>query len=1108
MCLTREQTLNNFTPDHILDSAPFLLSAIDLYNWGPFGGRHEMAVHPQGTAIIGPTGSGKTTIVDALLTLIVAQPRYNLASSGGLESDRSLVAYVRGITGGGDELSDPSQVARKGKTVTGIAATFSSQGQQIQIGAIIWIDSSSSANADRKDLWIFSENPDQRLDEWLTAHHEGGARRLKQLGRETAGIRVFETRKSYLAHIRRFFEVSDNAFNLLNRAAGLKQLNSVDEIFREWVLDDNAKFDRALEVAKEFDDLTGIHAELLTAREQHASLAPLQPLHSDYIEAAQSLEDSIRLEQLLSAWFASQGELLWQREIDQLNELITTQDRLLDEQEKAGHRQQEIVQQCYTDYLKLGGDSVEHLKVSIGHQRRFLTDRRENLDQFTKLAGNLGIEVPEQFDEAAYRAIHATCNESQQKLEPVLEEAQAAVDHLRGRLSTINERLSELKQGLADARSRPDSNIPPAFQHFRESMAEALSLEAGELPFLAELIEVKGDEHAWRGAIERALGAHRLRVLVPSTLMQDALEWVNARDNRLHVRLLAAEDAPGTVKFLSDGFANKLNFKPHRLRDAMKKLLADIDRHCVENTEILRETPFAMTREGTLSGRAGQFEKRDDRALTDNWLTGFSNRDLLDNLQHSMTSQQQEITTITQALKPKEDALRKYRSQSDSASRLLEEPFDKMDVLSASAELENLETRLDNLTKRDSEMTSAKAKYDEALRVQEDIRHQIQQLSRESGELSTRLESASAEQTKYRTRDSEPLDDDQTQFVSARVSAVEKAAELVDAERTTMASARQDSIEYGNRVNAFTEKLVRQMEKAKRVDTGALTDYATEMSEIPAFLERLTVLEKEALPAKLKRFMEYLNQASDQGVVQLLAEIDAEVGRIEDRIEDLNQTLRRVDYQEGNFLQLAPSRVRHESLHTLDQALNRLRRAKLSEDDQGEAQYAALQELVGLLREASANRSNLRSRALLDPRYRLHFAYEVVKRESNEIIDRRTSSKGGSGGEKEIIASYILTASLAYALCPDGMSRPRFGTVILDEAFSKSSQAVAGRIVTALKEFGLHALFVTPNKELQLLRQHTRAAVLVHRKGSQATLTPLSWREIDVHASAGVRQPS
>ena len=82
----------------------YLLRTLDLYNWGPFAGRHQVDIDARGTAIIGATGSGKTTLVDALMTLICERPRYNLASTGGNESDRDWVSYVRGKSGEGNNL--------------------------------------------------------------------------------------------------------------------------------------------------------------------------------------------------------------------------------------------------------------------------------------------------------------------------------------------------------------------------------------------------------------------------------------------------------------------------------------------------------------------------------------------------------------------------------------------------------------------------------------------------------------------------------------------------------------------------------------------------------------------------------------------------------------------------------------------------------------------------------------------------------------------------------------------------------------------------------------------------------------------------------------------
>jgi len=303
----------------------------------------------------------------------------------------------------------------------------------------------------------------------------------------------------------------------------------------------------------------------------------------------------------------------------------------------------------------------------------------------------------------------------------------------------------------------------------------------------------------------------------------------------------------------------------------------------------------------------------------------------------------------------------------------------------------------------------------------------------------------------------------------------------------------------GDDLRGCGQLLVRQMANAKRVDTGALAEAGTEMQDVPAYLEQLRQLTEEALPEKLGRFLSYLNQSSDQGVTQLLSDIENEVSLIEERMEDLNLTLQRVDFQPGCYLRLNPQRIVHESLRTLQQAQRHMRSAALK-DDVGESHFRALRHMVNLLREATEKRKTLGARALLDPRYRLQFTVEVINRGTGAVLEVRGGSQGGSGGEKEIIASYVLTASLSYALCPSGQRHPLFGTIVLDEAFSKSSQAVAGRIISALDEFGLHALFVTPYKELRLLRAHTRSAILVHRKGQRATLTTLSWEELETRA--------
>lgn len=369
----------------------FILTCIELFNWGGFHGLHQAAIHQEGTAVIGPTGSGKTTLVDALMTLLCASPRYNLASTGGHESDRDLISYVRGVSGPGDGGEGQSHIARPGKTVTGIAATLEREGQQVRLGTLLWFDSTSSSVTDMKRLWLFSDSPGQTLEHWLNVYHEGGTRSLRQMEKEDTGIWTYPNKKQYLARLRDFFEVGENAFTLLNRAAGLKQLNSIDEIFRELVLDDHSAFDRATEVANSFDGLTEIHQELETARKQQQSLQPVALSWAKYQKQQQHLSNRQTLASLLPIWFAQQASQLWRETVHrlevELGEAQTHEEQIQSQREL----QKKVVADCMQRYYQAGGANIEDLNDRIKDWQKTLGSRETQARQYQQLTRNLGL---------------------------------------------------------------------------------------------------------------------------------------------------------------------------------------------------------------------------------------------------------------------------------------------------------------------------------------------------------------------------------------------------------------------------------------------------------------------------------------------------------------------------------------------------------------------------------------------------------------------------------------------------------------------------------------------------------------------------------------------
>lgn len=1086
--------------DLVLGESTYALHGLEVYNWGPFAGMHRAEIDPRGTAIIGPTGSGKTTLIDGLMTLLVMQPKYNLASTGGHESDRTLIDYVRGVLGG-DGSGERDEVTRSAKTITGLCATYSNGEDTLKLAAVLWTDGTSNVMQDLKRRWIFSTNREQSLEQWLRLVHEDGARHLMRHGRETDRLRVFDSKKAYLAHMRKFFDVSENAFTLLNRAAGLKQLNSIDEIFRDLVLDDRSAFERAVEVSAEFDNLYEIHTELETARRQQESLEPIREISGTLEKTRRKQQQWQTLKRILPIWFAMAAEKKWAEQVTILTEKqkehasrIREEDRLKTDCESRVETLREI-------YLKLGGNVIGELEKRIEEQTALVEDRKRHATDYCRMAQELGLDAA--LNEEALTRNKAILKEKRIETQTHRESKQEETLKSMSRQREEEDEATRIESNLKKVKERPGSNIPPQFQDFRTALADQLALNEESLPFLAEMVEVMPQECSWRGAIERAIGSERLRILVPETQMDAALRWVNDRDNRLHVRLQQARPEEGPVEFFPDGFTRKLRFKEHSLRGTVKALLANRDRHCVASPEDLAHTDHAMTVQGLMSDRHGKFEKQDQRRLDEGWMTGFDNKDQLRQLEAQFIEIAKRVSQWNEQTRQLSAELRVFEAQLVMIDRLLDLDFSTINLPGAESDLETTRMRLKELLDPQSDASKAKEQFENEREKLNAIVEGINQLNREVAVIEDNRKKAQSKRELAAEQMGSGLKEEEHILAAKELPIAPEwgpdKLELVEREQRELNDKKLEALL--DQVRNLEQRIIRLMEAAQRIDTGALAETGTELEDVPDYLDRLRLLTEEALPEKLNRFLEYLNRSSDQGVTQLLSSIVEEVDGIEQRIAELNRTLTKVDFRSSRYLQLQPQRIRHEKIRHLETAQRQLRSAALKED-QGESHFKALQAVIAILREAGENRRQLGARALLDPRYRLQFFVVEVDRGTGNRSAPRTGSQAGSGGEKELMASHILTASLSYALCPVEATRPLYGTVVLDEAFSKSSPSAASRIIEALRIFGLHPIFVTPNKEIGLLKKHTNKVICVQRPGREASLASISWERLEALAQS------
>ena len=116
----------------------FRLNYLEVFNWGTFNNRvYRIAPQGNNSLLTGANASGKSTLIDALLTLLVPAKKdrfYNLSSGNERKGDRTEETYVLGSYGNiqavGESASKMQQLRDK-NTFSVILASFVNNHQNI-----------------------------------------------------------------------------------------------------------------------------------------------------------------------------------------------------------------------------------------------------------------------------------------------------------------------------------------------------------------------------------------------------------------------------------------------------------------------------------------------------------------------------------------------------------------------------------------------------------------------------------------------------------------------------------------------------------------------------------------------------------------------------------------------------------------------------------------------------------------------------------------------------------------------------------------------------------------------------------------------------------------
>lgn len=1086
------------------------LSELSVFNWGSFHGLHTAAIDPEGTLVTGDNGAGKSTFIDGLMALLLpaGKATFNVAAAQGDRSDRSLLSYMRGSFGSAhDGASTRVKSKREKGVVTGLRALYrADDGSCITLAVLFWTTSATNILTDVKRVYLVAKR-NLQLKELLDAFGEGNTRQLKQWLRDDPAITDCDSNFSDYQELYRkhLYMDNKNAPALLSRALGLKKIDDLTKLIRELVLEPSGVKEDAKNVVEEFADLVAIHEQLIDAKEQYNHLSRLPELVDSIAKATQSLNSLLLEKNNLATYFGESLSILWMEKLEDINKALDSISREINNVEIDESDAQSSVEKRHEEYLNLGGDKIESLKNGIKHFKDKLDDVIQVSSKYQVDCRRLSLN-PE-INEDVFLANKNTVIENFAKIEEDTKQAQDHFGNVAAQFSEQQKNLNTIKGEILEIAARPDSNIDVRYQKLRDEMIESLGLPGEELVFIGELLDVKDDEKPWQGAIERALGGLKTTLLVPQKNYSMVTRWLNVRHTGLHVRAQVVpqvrtnQKATGFTEFNERGYLRKLIWKSHTYQDWLKSHLHNFDLLCVSGTEELDATPFSMTREGLVHMERGRFEKKDQRKIDDrrSWSLGFSNKSRLTLLNTDQGSAELRLSELSKILSEAREALNKNAESAKIWERLSSYTWEQINAPYWQKRLESVQADLDELEKSGGDLEVARSRWDTAKEHLKKIQESKGQLLTKKGALGNDKSHAQEQLDKYQQLASAGMTDEVRQLLQSRVGDIR----LDDAHRQA---------DFEKAIDGELDKIRSSKSTAENTANGIIgsfrgkdkwqpitVDWPIGLEGLEYYLEHYTYIETEGLPELIDQFKERLNKHATQSLARIKTKLESEREDILERIDTINQVLKRTEFKQGSHLKLGSKREKYP--HVLE--FERKVKSALSQatSDDHEARFRLLSDVVDILDKASApgTSTNEESKRLLDPRYQMSFFAEEIDSQTFEVRDVLESSSGKSGGEKESFAGTIVAASLAYVLTPDGYDRPIYCTVFLDEAFSNTAEAVSRRVLRVFKELHIHVNLITPYKNLNLARDSARSLLIAERDPAlhESHLCEVTWEEID-----------
>jgi len=1126
--------------------------SFQMVNWGGFQGHHEVEFARDATLVSGASGTGKSSLLDAYLALMMPSDTpfngaSNDAGSGRARSvdQRNLMTYLRGKTDSTREADTGAmhdQVLRGADAATwgAVAMTFIDDNQRrFTVLRAYFVPRSATKFADvtmkmatrdgRLDLRDLSDVTEARFDK-------------RALKNRFSDLDVFDTYAAFSQTLYTRLGIGANgeggkALRLLARIQAGQQVKTVDGLYKSMVLEEPATFAAADKAVDHFEDLERSYGAMVTEAQKAKVLERLPDLHRDYETATEKADliDRFGVHRDGDTPF-----VLWQ---------LLTEHGLLDTAADTNRGRRRENQATFT----AARDAETELKgrvADLQHQQRdnggdvlaglqndldVLTAKRDDVaaerDRFNDRISLLGA-VAASVDDAAADAADGTAGAvaitsaddfaaAQLAAEGFIAgfaAAEQALDLERVSLQRtaypVEEKIRTLKQEHGFLKGRA-SLVPQHLHNARLMIAEAAGIPAEELPFVAELIDIAPGEDDWRQAAEVTLGSV-VRVMLVD---ENRLAALGRAIDPLHIPVRihfegVALHAHQPVQHDPRYVSGKLTFKDSPFsRWVQERVQAPaIDALCVNGPAELAGDGSRVTQSGQIrQGKRGAHGwNKEQRAII-----GFSSTVRLAEIDEELAALKASADSLAQQASAKAGQIIALRRLKDAQQHLIDTVWASIDVAGAHAKIEAKEAERERLLANSDVLRGLQdeeARLTAELEAAQKHKHETEReavvLADEHATIVDRQDTVNDALERIQADDSVTLTDEHTEHLAAQFAAVGDSTDLAT---------------FANGVKRLRERLTEQSAQDRETARSARDtligifetfqsrwpdpNIGVEMESYSSYNDILDAVYTLGLFERRQEWKRRLSAWSGQDLVPLVGAFTTSIEEIEDRLRPINDILKTLPFGAGrDRLQISLRRLHRDDATTFRKELKLLSSGSTEEftDEQTESRFTRLQAFMNLIRRpddqgvsdtgrSGAARGDSDRDLLLD--VRRHVEITAVRTTPDGVEVSTYSSLGGkSGGESQELVAFVVGAALRFQLGDESRTRPRFAPVFLDEGFVKSDSEFAGRAVAAWKGLGFQLIVGSPLDKVTALEPHMDLVLSITKntRTGYSYITPLS----------------